>query len=280
MIALRIAFIGDLHYPTMEMKDETVRAARDAFYSEFLQAFFKIEADYYVSIGDLTNYGHEDELCEVYQIIDQHNKNFIHTLGNHDLYGIPRDEVLNITKMEQNITIETETANLLFVETARDHNFEDYSGYLNTEQLQWLEMEMDRSGEKTVIIFAHHPVYDTTVNSNFQYLSIAPELPVLDILRKKQGTGIYVNGHNHRDSIVSVDNWTFVQAGATLDDQSIRIIDLDREQISIKAIKLENRELKRLAEIVGTNIPHFRLNRDGIGTTPNREKTIKKHTLV
>lgn len=280
MIALRIAFIGDLHYPTVETNEETIRSARDTFYSDFLRAFFEVEADYYVSIGDLTNYGTADELHEVYQIIEQHNKNFIHTFGNHDLYGIPREDVLNITKMEQNITIESDVANLLFVETARDHDFEKYSGYLNEDQLEWLELEMDRSNEKPIIIFAHHPVYDTTVNSNFQNLSIAPELPVQDILRKKQGTGIYVNGHNHRDSIVSIGNWTFVQAGSVLDDQSIRIIDIDNEQISIKAIKLESPELKRLSKIVGTNIPHFRLNRDGIGTTPNREITIKKRILV
>lgn len=281
MVILKIAFIGDLHYPTMDNFSESVKEARDEFYSRFLQSFFEIEADYYVSIGDLTNYGNEDEIREVYQLIDQYNnKKFIHTLGNHDLYGIPREEVLKITNMEQNVLLETDEVNLLFLETARDHDFEDYSGYLDEEQLQWLENVLDQTGEKTAVIFAHHPVYDTTANSNYPFLSIAPELPVLDILRKKQGTGIYVNGHNHKDSILSMDQWTFIQTSAVLDDPSIRVLDIEEEQISIKAINVGNPELKRLSEIIGTNIPHFQHNPEGIGTTPNREKTIKKRILV
>ena len=82
---MRIAFIGDLHYPSMIGKNEKVKEARDAFYAKFLHTFFEIEADYYVSIGDLTNFGREDELREVYEIIREHDKPFIHTFGNYRL---------------------------------------------------------------------------------------------------------------------------------------------------------------------------------------------------
>lgn len=280
LIILKIAFIGDLHYPSMQGKDAFVKQARDEFYHEFLDSFFKMEADYYVSIGDLTNFGKEDELQEVYQMIHQYDKRFIHTLGNHDLYGIPRDEVLEIAKSKQNFMIETDQAILTFLETARDHDHEDHSGILSEEQLQWLEEVIQESGEKLIIIFAHHPVYDTTLNSNFPYLSIVPEIPIHNILQKKKGMGIYVNGHNHHDSIETINNWTFVQASAVLDDQSIRIMDINESEVSIQAVNLNNQKLKNLSQIIGSNIGHFQLNPKGIGTTANRETVIKKTLYV
>ncbi|MBR3120274.1 MULTISPECIES: metallophosphoesterase family protein [Oceanobacillus] len=277
---MRIAFIGDLHYPSMIGKNEKVKEARDAFYAKFLHTFFEIEADYYVSIGDLTNFGREDELREVYEIIRKYDKPFIHTFGNHDLYGVSRDEVLNISNSEQNISIATDEVNIISLETARDHDHEDYSGYVNDKQLQWLEAEIAESEDKLVIIFAHHPVYDTTANSNFPYLSIQPEVPILDVLRKKKGNGIYINGHNHKDSIETIDNWTFVQANAVLDDQSIRILEINDNEISIQSPHVASPELRGMAQLIGSNINHFQLNPLGMGTTPNREKLIKRNLYV
>ncbi|WP_339226099.1 metallophosphoesterase [Oceanobacillus sp. FSL K6-2867] len=277
---MRIAFIGDLHYPSMIGKNEKVKEARDAFYAKFLHTFFELEADYYVSIGDLTNFGKEDELHEVYEIIRKYEKPFIHTFGNHDLYGVSRDEVLNISNSEQNISIATDKVNIISLETARDHDHEDYGGYISDKQLQWLKAEIEESEEKLVIIFAHHPVYDTTANSNFPYLSIQPDIPILDVLRKKKGNGIYINGHNHKDSIETIDNWTFVQANAVLDDQSIRVLEINDNEISIQSFNAATSELKSMAQIIGSNINHFQLSPLGMGTTPNREIVIKKTVTV
>lgn len=277
---MRIAFIGDLHYPSMVDKQEEVKEARDAFYATFLQSFFEIEADYYVSIGDLTNFGKADELREVYEIIRKHNKAFIHTFGNHDLYGVPRDEVLSIADSEQNIVIETEQATLISLETARDHDYVNYSGYVSDKQLTWLEKEIEQSGEKLVIIFAHHPVYDTTVNSNFPYRSIAPEVPILEVLRKKLGKAIYVNGHNHKESIETIGNWTFVQASAVLDHQSVRILDINENEISIQPVDVGTPELATMARLIGSNMSHFNLNPFGAGTTENYKKLIKRSLYV
>lgn len=277
---MRIAFIGDLHYPSMIGHNEKVTEARDAFYAKFLHTFFEINADYYVSIGDLTNFGKEDELREVYEIIRKYDKPFIHTFGNHDLYGVSRDEVLNISNNEQNISIATDPVNIISLETARDHDHEDYSGYLSNKQLQWLEAEIAKSEEKPMIIFAHHPVYNTTANSNFPYLSIQPEIPIFDVLRSKKGYGIYINGHNHKDSIETIDNWSFVQANAVLDDQSIRVLEINDNAISIQSLNVTSPELKSMAQIIGSNINHFQLNPFGMGTTPNREKFIKINQYV
>lgn len=277
---MRIACIGDLHYPSMIGKSEKVKAARDTFYTEFLQSFFNIEADYYVSTGDLTNFGQADELREVYGIIRKHDKPFIHAFGNHDLLGVSKEEVLEITNSRQNISIDTDQAKIISLETARDHELVNCSGYLTNEQLTWLEEEITQSGEKPLFIFAHHPVFDTTVKSNFKYRSILPEIPILDVLWKKQGNAIYVNGHNHKDSMEVIENWTFVQSSAVLDDCTIRIFEIDENTISIQSVDVGTPELADMAQIIGSNIDYFSLNPFGKGTTLNREKVIRKELFI
>ncbi|WP_077297865.1 metallophosphoesterase family protein [Virgibacillus pantothenticus] len=73
-----------------------VKESRDEFYAKFLHTFFEINADYYVSIGDLTNFGKEDVLREVYEIIRHHDKPFIHTLGNHDLGSLQETSQIDL----------------------------------------------------------------------------------------------------------------------------------------------------------------------------------------
>jgi 3',5'-cyclic-AMP phosphodiesterase len=277
MRELKIAVIGDLHYPRIDYSEENLHNSKFSFYSKFLNAFLEAEADYYVSIGDLTNYGYKDELEDIYQLINQHGKNFIHVLGNHDLYGLTRKEVLDITNMNNNFIIETEQANLLFLDTAREQDLDNCSGYLNEEQLHWFEQEVYKSGEKLLIVFAHHPVYDTTARSNQQNLSIDPILQVWDSLSKKQGQGIYINGHNHLDSIVTKDNWTFIQIAAVLDDQSVRILEIDEDEVNMKPFNLQDQELVEQAQLIGQSIPHFHPSPEGLGTTPNRQTTIVKN---
>ncbi|MBU8568638.1 hypothetical protein KM914_19885 [Virgibacillus pantothenticus] len=75
-------------------------------------------------------------------------------------------------------------------------------------------------------------------------MSIQPEIPILDVLRTKKGYGIYINGHNHKDSIETIDNCSFVQANAVPDDQSIRVLEINDNAISIQSLNVTSPELK------------------------------------
>ncbi|USG65072.1 metallophosphoesterase [Brevibacillus ruminantium] len=275
---MKIAVMGDLHYPSRhgvtKRLEEHVIESRDSFYSNYLKSFFKQEADIYVSVGDLTNFGTKDEFEEVYEYIRSYNKPFYQTLGNHDLYSMPRREVLELTKMNGNFVMEEEVV-LLFLETARELDRGNFDGWVTNEQLEWLEKVIDGSGEKTMIVFAHHPVYDTTARSNKNMLSVHPSIDLWSVLNKKKGKGIYVNGHTHTDSIVEKENWTFVQISAVLDDQSVRILELDHDQVSVSAIDVSDDESIELATTIGNGIERFTLFPQGVCTTLNRNKSIK-----
>ena len=68
---MKIAMIGDLHYPSIDEAIPGLKESRTVFYEKFMKQFLETEADFHVSIGDLTNYGTESELTEIYGLINQ-----------------------------------------------------------------------------------------------------------------------------------------------------------------------------------------------------------------
>ncbi|MDN7245157.1 metallophosphoesterase family protein [Planococcus shenhongbingii] len=262
---MKIAVIGDLHYPALEEGYLLTEEERNVFYEKFLERFFSIPADLYVSIGDLTNFGWKEELEEVYAIIDQHQKPFVHVLGNHDIYGSTREEVLMVTKQQRYRAFRTDSAALAFLDTAKEQDFEDWGGTLDAEQLDWLEGVIEESGELPLLVFAHHPVHATTTNSNQAMLSIHPDIPVWELLSKKQGCGLYVNGHNHFNSVDEREQWNFLQIAAVLDEQAVRVIEVSDSHISIDSVDLYDPELNKQAQVIGDAINHFQLNPHPLG---------------
>ena len=259
---MRIAVMGDLHYPALEEGSAHIAEDRDVFYARFLEQFFSIPADLYVSIGDLTNFGWRHEFEEVYAIISDHQKPFVQVLGNHDAYAMPRREVLAATGQPRFQLIETDTAALAFLDTAREQDFTDWGGTLDAKQLEWLETTVANTSDKPLIVFGHHPVHGTTANSTRDKRSIPPNIPVWDILSKKAGSGLYVNGHNHVNSTAAREQWHFLQIAAVLDEQAVRLIEISEDSITIDFIDLHDAELNKRAETIGNAISHFELKRE------------------
>ncbi|MCJ1907771.1 metallophosphoesterase family protein [Planococcus ruber] len=272
---MKIAVIGDLHYPALDEEYEFIEEDRKIFYENFLERFFSIPADLYVSIGDLTNFGLKEELVQVYDMINRHGKPFIHVLGNHDVYAQTREKVLSLTGQQRYHSITLESAVLAFLDTAKEQDFEDWGGTLDAEQIDWLGNVIEKSGNLPLLVFAHHPVHATTANSEKDKLCISSDIPVWELLNKKQGSGLYVNGHNHFNSITERSQWNFVQLAAVLDEQAVRIIEVTDSQISIDSVDLYDPDLYTRAQYIGNAISHFGLNPHQLGT----EKDVR-HTIV
>ncbi|MEH7123671.1 metallophosphoesterase [Bacillus sp. JJ1773] len=268
---MKVVLIGDLHYPAI---DETVPGlfeARANFYEGFIDNFLEVDADLHVSLGDLTNFGHYSELLGIYTLLKRKEKNFIHVLGNHDLYAQPRENVLKITDQARYHSFSTDEAVFAFLDTAKEMDFEDWGGWIDEEQLQWFENVVKESGSKPLLVFAHHPVYDTTKRSDSDKGSIHPSIDMWRILDQKDGIGVYFNGHTHVDSIVRQKNWTFVQTSACLDQQAFRHIEITSEEITVQAIDVENESLIESAAVIYNNINHFTHNPIARGKDEDRE---------
>lgn len=73
---MRLILMGDLHYPYLEQSNDQLLEARERFYSQFLQKFLEIEADWHISLGDLTNQGVAEEIEYVFSHISESNRSF------------------------------------------------------------------------------------------------------------------------------------------------------------------------------------------------------------
>jgi Icc protein len=271
---MRIAVIGDLHYPLLNESNQFIAGDRQSFYETVLKGFFSIPADLYVSIGDLTNFGWKEELVEIYAIIDKHKKPFLHVLGNHDVYGMTRHDVLTVTQQQRFHMLSTETVVLAFLDTAQEQNYTDWGGTLDLVQQEWLETVIEEAGDRPLLVFGHHPVYSTTTHSEKDKRCISQDVPVWEILSKKQGAGLYVNGHNHFNSIAVRDQWTFLQLAAVLDEQAFRVIEVSDSLISIDKVSIVNPHLKEQAAAIGNAIDHFTLKNGPVGTEDDAKYTI------
>jgi Icc protein len=271
---MRIAVIGDLHYPELNADNQHIAGARQEFYETFMDRFFSIPADLYVSIGDLTNYGTAEELESIYSIIRRSGKNFVHVLGNHDVYGLKRKEVLEITQQQRFHLVETDSAMLAFLDTTREQDLKDCGGVLDPVQQEWLESVVEYSGETPLLVFGHHPIHATTTKSDEMMHYVHPLQPIQAILQKKQGQGLYINGHNHYNSIALRKRWTFLQIAAVLDEQAARIIDVTDSLISISSMDLSDPLLKVQGQTIGEAINHFRLREESLGTEADLQHSI------
>ncbi|CAM5215136.1 3',5'-cyclic adenosine monophosphate phosphodiesterase CpdA [Ureibacillus acetophenoni] len=277
---MKIVVFGDLHYPTIKETYAEMKHEREIFFKEFLNQVFKVEADLYVSLGDLTNYGLQDELEEIYRIINEHNKPFVHVIGNHDSYALSKVEMLEITKQERYRAIHNDQLSLVFLDTAKEQDYKSWGGTVDDKQLEWLKDQIEVASTSNMIVFAHHPIYNTTMNSEKENLSVDPEIPLKEVLNKKSGVNIYMNGHNHFNSIVQDENWTYIQVAAVMDEIGARIIEVTDEEMKVSELNFTTEELRATADHVGETIDHFRLAPQQLADESQRNITIERNPKV
>jgi len=271
---MRLVLMGDLHYHNVDESIPGWRDARDRFYGALLERFLEIEADWHISLGDLTNFGSPAELEGVFGLIRRKDRRFVHVLGNHDLYAMPRDFVLGAGGGERYHAVETDEAVLAFLDTARELNRRDWSGHVDDAQLLWLESVVRASDSRPLLVFAHHPVYNTTERSTEPKGSIVPEVDIRGILEMKRGVGIYFNGHTHVESIAREGNWTFVQLAACLDVPSFRLVTVEKGEIRIDAVDFDDEALNADAAFLHRYMPHFAPREEARGDAADRNARV------
>ncbi|MDF2670666.1 MAG: hypothetical protein K0R67_2972 [Paenibacillus sp.] len=254
---MRIILLGDFHYSRMENGTEEMLQARDQAYSIMLQAFLEQEGQWHISLGDLTHEGFPEEFQYVFNQVGSSGRQFIHVLGNHDTYSIPKAQILGITGQQRYSAVETEEGLLIFLDSTKEMNRNDWGGEIDAEQMEWLQAQLARSGEKPVFVFAHHPIYATTTRSTLDKLSIHPQFDMKTILKQKKGQGFYFCGHNHVNSIYREDDWHYIQTAACLDIPAIRTIDIQEGQVSIQLFTIDHMELQDHIACFNTRMKGF-----------------------
>ncbi|MEF2246053.1 metallophosphoesterase family protein [Paenibacillus sp. IITD108] len=255
---LRIALMGDLHYPIIasnSKKREMLQNAKTNFFKAYFDHFFEVAADLYLSIGDLTHNGNSEEFTEVYDLIQQYNKPFRQVLGNHDVLGISKHAIYTYTLAPHYDLISTPEASLILLDTTKE--YELFSSGLDDAQWQWLDKNIESSSNKPLLVFAHHPVAGTTFDSPASDRQFEAYQDIRPLLKKREGEAVYFNGHTHSHAIVKQSNWHYVQTAAVLCDLSFRIIEIDQQTIHIKTVTLNDNLLEKNRAILYELLPDF-----------------------
>ncbi|TVY07931.1 metallophosphoesterase family protein [Paenibacillus cremeus] len=259
---MKLVLMGDFHYPRLDHADadSELFQARDVFFSGMIQAFLDIEADYHISLGDFSNFGAAEELSALYGLLrqDERQRRFIHVLGNHDTYSMPKPDILALTGQQRYHSIDTDEARLIFLDTSKEMDHKDYGGEIDPAQRAWLDKELLQAGSKPVLLFGHHPIPETTALSDLDMLRIHPEDDIWPSLKKTPAPGYYFCGHNHIHSIASREHWHFVQTAACLDLPAFRVAELKDGQLSVDTIPVQDEHLLQLAKLIKVNMKHFK----------------------
>ncbi|OXM82579.1 metallophosphoesterase family protein [Paenibacillus rigui] len=251
---MRIIVMGDLHYSLMENGTTEMLEARDKVYADMLEHFVGLDAEFHISIGDLVHEGLPEEFNYVLNRIDSSERSFIHVLGNHDTYALPKSDVVAITRQQRYHAIEGEEAMLIFLDTTKEMNRDDWGGEMDAKQLEWLQAQLEKSGNKPVLVFAHHPIYGTTARSTEEKMSIDPQMDMLDVLNRKKGHGFYFCGHNHMNSIVKKDGWHYIQTAACLDVPAFRRVELNEQGVQIDLVAVDKADLADYIALFNTEV--------------------------
>ncbi len=143
--------------------------------------------DFVIMLGDNIYHGasssHLKERFEVpYKPLLDGGVNFYASLGNHDS---PNERFYKPFNMNGQRYYTFKKGNVRFF--ALDSN------YMDPQQLQWLEKELQKSGEHWKICFFHHPLYSDG-------RSHGPDLDlrvVLEPLLERYGVNVVLSGHDH-----------------------------------------------------------------------------------
>ncbi|MBG9981143.1 metallophosphoesterase [Facklamia sp. DSM 111018] len=272
---MKFSVIGDLHYSNNLLNVEEFEEIREFYFYHFMKWFFEDDADLFFSIGDLTNTGHPDEVTGIYKIIEdvREGKEFIHVWGNHDLYTQKKEEFQGQTQTKPYFSFAHEGIAFIVLDSTREQNMADWSGYLDDLQLTWLAGELKRYEEMTVVIFCHHPVYDTTMFSTQDKASIVEEVPIRDLIFQHKKEAFFINGHTHNDSITKIQNWNFIQIADVMDQPTVRHFDLTDGSMKITSSTLDEK-YRQYGTWLGSRMQYFQLLYRGYQGLENRETII------
>lgn len=261
---MRIIFFADMHFPYSKLLDDKLLKARDELYFPFLDKVFSLQSDMVISLGDLVLSGYKEEMDEVYS---KAKGNFYHILGNHDRAIFCLKELIDGKFRYGDSFFEYEFCDVLLLETAKDKNQKDWGGELSSLQISWLKECIDKNLRKPLLIFAHHPVFDTVRKSNYNMFSLDKNCEILDILEKRQNLVFYISGHTHTDDIIRDKNLVFISASCIIDARMVRILEIYKDEIYYKSVDFTTSKDMVAAEILSKNVEGFNFSKYGVGGT-------------
>jgi 3',5'-cyclic AMP phosphodiesterase CpdA len=187
---LKIGYITDLHCYSKLDKDKNsweVNWRCSQPMANFIQMMNEdFKPDVVVEGGDLVD-GRDGQEKNVYPValdlFKKINAPAYHILGNHETRGFSKEHWLDLTNYEETYYFrDIEDHRLIFLDgnykptvghTSPERKY--YPGYLEENQMKWLEETLKTSADKNILVFVHQPPVERTILKNKGELFIEGE---------------------------------------------------------------------------------------------------------
>lgn len=170
--------------------------------------------DFVMFTGDMVDSATQENFLEYYKIVSKLNYPTLNAFGNHDFYGMDKEQALDVVK-KYNLNYTFDKTYYAFSPKTDyriivlDTNFSNdtSNGKLSDEQLRFLDDELAQNQDKVVLIAMHHPCVEPFVSYDHSILN-ANEMN--EILVKYKNPIVVISGHYHASKIRFIGNLVFV----------------------------------------------------------------------
>lgn len=210
------------------------------------------KADMVVISGDLIHEGVDFDYKKLRDVINYQSKKLqlpiYVVLGNHDRTdAFYRGYLGDEPKQKYYYDISTEACNIYFMDSTHG-NIEQ--GYIDQEQLNWLDKSIHNSDKKLSLIFMHHPI-DGPAVTHMRYSILQNGEELLDVVNESNVKAIF-SGHIHFSTEFNRNNILCCTADSSayhincdnhhnhliMDATSYNIITIENDKVGIETRSL------------------------------------------
>ncbi|MBR1753819.1 metallophosphoesterase [bacterium] len=259
---LTFAQISDAHYSpdknntSYRLNAESAKLLEDAI----SQVNETPSINFVIFTGDMINKSRKDDLFQFIEIANKLNKPWYAVFGNHDINigGYLTKSKYSEILAEKNPTLKEiqkpyysfspkKGFKAIILDTIIDTRI-TANGEIDSEQLKWLDKELEKSKKDVVLIFTHVPIVEPFSSSGHKLLN---DDKVLAVLEKYKNPIAVFSGHYHTTKIIPKDNLLFVSTPSLVSyPNAFRIIKVtNNRNYVVFDIKFKETNLKDIQQI-------------------------------
>ncbi len=191
----------------------------DGTYSKLVQMIMDRKPDFIVNTGDMIAApGNKKDWEKFWELSRPITVPYFLVVGNHDIHPlVPRSEKTYKEQVDQpgnKLYYSFVAGDSLFI--VLDSFLHDSEKRIAGDQLKWLEALLERSGQKHIFVFLHHPLYTELGKGHHAHDSIdkyPEERDRLEALFAKYRVAAVFAGHEHYYERRSVDGIIHIITG-------------------------------------------------------------------
>ncbi len=268
---LRIAQVSDVHFSSFEKNTsyKFLEKSGDLLDDAILQVNTSGPYDFVMFTGDLINKPKSSEL----QLFAQHANKLIYPWyaldGNHDIDidgKLTKSVFINElskynSKMNQKNIYYSFTPKkgyrVICLDSIIDYKITT-NGEISSEQLAWLEGELNKYKKETIIICTHIPIYEPFSSSNHKLIN---EYELKRLLKSHRNPVIVLQGHYHAARLKQDDNALIVSCPSLVTfPNAFRVININTHKnkvnvdVFLKETNLKDIQTRSKVRLMGTQM--------------------------